>query len=266
MTKTKAIGIFDSGIGGLTVMQQIMHTLPQENIIYFGDTARLPYGEKSPETIIRYSIENTHFLLSHDVKAIVVACNTATALAIDELGKQFQIPLIGVIEPGVEKAIELSKTGNIAVLGTRGTINSGVYSREIWKRKPEAIILPIACPLLVPLVEENFIDHAVTRMILKDYLKPIIESNVDTVLLGCTHYPLLANLIQEEVGPDKKVINSASACAQRLRHVLHKSDLANTQEQRSFQRFFVSDDPHRFQTMGKGFLGIPIEINKVERA
>lgn len=265
MSQSRAIGIFDSGLGGLTVMQQIMKALPYENLIYFGDTARVPYGEKSPETILRYSIENTEFLLQHQVKAIVVACNTATACAIEELGRLFDVPLVGVIEPSVERAIEVSESGRIAVLGTRATVNSGIYQREIMKRNPKASVISIACPLLVPLVEENFIAHPATRMILKEYLQSIHLEDIDTIVLGCTHYPLLAHLIEDELGPRKTVVNSAAACAEKLRQLLNLHDIVNNKKITATQKFFVSDDPLKFQSMGKDFLGIPIEITKVSR-
>lgn len=266
MIRSKAIGIFDSGIGGLTVMKQIMRALPFENLIYFGDTARLPYGEKSAETVLRYSIENTEFLMQHEVKAIVIACNTATACALEELSRMFNIPLIGVIEPSVENAVEASKGGKIAVLGTRATIHSGIYQREIKRRNPKATVLAIACPLLVPLVEENYISHPATRMILKDYLKPVHQEDIDTVVLGCTHYPLLAHMIEEELGPGKRVINSAAACAEKLRKLLKVYDIYNSNDSPVSHQFFVSDDPLKFQSLGKDFLGMPIEINKVHPA
>jgi glutamate racemase len=263
MNKDKAIGIFDSGIGGLTVMREVMRTLPSENLIYFGDTARVPYGEKSPETILRYSIENTEFLMQHQVKAIVVACNTATACALGELTKKFPVPLMGVIEPSVEKALAISPRGRIAVLGTKATINSGIYQKEIVKRNPEASVLPIACPLLVPLVEENFISHPASRMILREYLKPIRQREIDTVVLGCTHYPLLAHLIEEELGPDIQVVNSAAACAENLSKLLGKSDIYNSNPGTVSHKFYVSDDPQKFRSMGNKFLGMPIEITEI---
>jgi glutamate racemase len=263
MIQSKAIGIFDSGLGGLTVMQQIMNALPNENLIYFGDTARVPYGEKSPETILRYSIENTEFLLQHQVKAIVIACNTATACALEELRHLYDIPLIGVIEPSVERAIAISRNHKIAVLGTRATINSGIYEREILKRSPQASVISIACPLLVPLVEENFIAHPATRMILKEYLRSLHLEDIDTVVLGCTHYPLLSHLIEDEVGSYRTVINSAAACAEKLRELLTFHQICNDKHEPSSQKFFVSDDPIKFQSLGKQFLGIPIEITKV---
>jgi glutamate racemase len=262
MTRSKAIGIFDSGIGGLTVMQEVMQALPNESLIYFGDTARVPYGEKSPETILRYSIENTEFLINQQVKAIVVACNTATACALEKLSLLYEIPLLGVIEPSVEKAVEASPSGKIAVLGTRVTINSGIYEREILLRNPKASVLSLACPLLVPLVEENFIAHPSTRMILREYLKPIILEDIDTVVLGCTHYPLLAHMIEEELGPTKQVINSASACAEKLRNLLNIKDIYNNSPIAS-HKYYVSDDPLKFQSMGRQFLGMPIEITSV---
>jgi len=262
---TKAIGIFDSGIGGLTVMQQVMQALPHERIIYFGDTARVPYGEKSRETIVRYSFENTVFLLNKDIKALVVACNTASAFALETLKEKFSIPLIGVIEPGVKKAIEVSVNKRIAVLGTRGTVSSGIYQVEIQKHHPKAYVLPIACPLLVPLIEEHFITHPATRMILREYLKTIRENRIDTVLLGCTHYPLLGEMIQEELGEEVTVLNSASACADKLRIVLEEGKLQASSDAHQQHQFYVSDDPHKFQIIGKKFLGIPIENTRIWR-
>ncbi len=253
----KPIGMFDSGVGGLTVLREVQHTLPKESVVYFGDTARIPYGEKSPETVIRYSIENTRFLLEHAIKALVIPCNTATAHAIDKLKDLLDIPVIGVIEPGAEKAVSLSKHGRIGVLGTRGTIYSEVYQREIVKRMPGAEVTAIACPLFVPFVEENF-RHPALQLIVKEYLQPLREKRVDTLLLGCTHYPLLQDLIQREVGEHVAIVDSASTCAEALAGILKSFDIQQTSANQPNYQFFVSDDPHKFQKNGSLFLGAAI--------
>ncbi|MEI8365039.1 MAG: glutamate racemase [Parachlamydiaceae bacterium] len=254
---TKPIGMFDSGLGGLTVMQQLVHKMPHEDIIYFGDTARLPYGGKSRETIIRYSIENAIFLIEKDVKILVVACNTATSHALDRLQQIFGIPVIGVIDPGAERAVETSSTQRIAVLATKGTIHSEAYQKAIRQLAPNAFVFPVACPLFVPLVEEGCLHHPATRLIVRDYLKPIKEQGVDTILLGCTHYPMLKALIQEEVGDHVTLVDSGSACAERVSSVLNTLNLQKNTSP-PFYQYFVSDDPHQFQTLGSAFLGFPI--------
>lgn len=191
---SQAIGLFDSGVGGLTVMQEIMKLLPHERLIYFGDTARVPYGNKGTRTIIRYSIENTICLLEKNIKLMVVACNTASALALPQLRRLFNLPIVGVIEPGAEKAVAATRNQRIAVLGTKATIQSGAYQTAIKKIAPHAAVIPIACPLFVPLVEEQWLDHPATHLIVREYLRPLQEQNVDTILLGCTHYPLLSTV------------------------------------------------------------------------
>jgi glutamate racemase len=254
-----AIGMFDSGIGGLTVMRQLVRVLPRERIVYFGDTARLPYGEKSRETIIRYSIENAIFLLERNIKLLVVACNTASAHAIEKLQQIFNIPIIGVIEPGAEKAVQVSRNGQIAVLGTKGTIHSQMYQKAISSRRPDAVVLPIACPLFAPLIEEQFIDHQATRLIVKEYLKPLQEHPVDTILFGCTHYPLLRELIQEEIGPDVAIVDSATTCAEKVEKVLQTHQLGSISTTLPVHQYFVSDDAPKFQKLGQAFLGAPIQ-------
>jgi len=257
--QNQAIGIFDSGIGGLTVMQELMKRLPHEPLIYFGDTARLPYGEKSPEAIIRYSIENAIFLMEQNIKLLVIACNTASAFALEKLQKIFSIPILGVIEPGAENAVQSTRNQHIAVLGTKGTIKSGVYQREIEKKMPKARVVSIACPLFVPLVEERFFHHPAARLIVKEYLAPLHEQKVDTVLLGCTHYPLLKQLIMEELPSSLVIVDSASTCAEKVADILKLHHLANATDQKPYHRYFVSDDPKKFQSLGTDFLGSPID-------
>lgn len=253
-----AIGVFDSGVGGLTVMQQMMHVLPCERFIYFGDTARVPYGEKSPETIIRYSIENSIFLMEHKIKLLVVACNTASAYSLEKLRTLFHIPIVGVVEPGVSAVLAKTKNKRIAILGTKGTIKSDVYQVAIKERDPDAHVISIACPLFVPLVEERLVDHLATRLLIKEYLAPLKEEQVDTVLLACTHYPLLRTLIQEELGPDVNVVDSATTCAEQVAALLQAQEGSGQHVIENAATFFVSDDPEKFRLIGKDFLGMHI--------
>lgn len=253
------IGIFDSGLGGLTVMKQIIHTLPKEDIVYFGDTARLPYGEKSQETIIRFSSENSRFLLDKNVKAIVVACSTASSLALDHLRKEFSIPIIGTIHPGAKCAVESSKTGRIAVLGTKGTINSRSFEKTIHTYDKGAFVLPIACPLLVPLVEEHFATHKAAELIVEEYLKPLKENAIDTIILGCTHYPLIKDLIAAVAGPKVTIIDPSLACAETVSRCLAERSLAREASDKVSRSYYVSDDAAKFQFLGKAILGMPIE-------
>jgi glutamate racemase len=257
MTDTKRagcrIGIFDSGVGGLTVMKQIIRLLPHADIVYFGDTARLPYGGKSPETITRYSIENAIFLLKEEsIQFLVVACNTASACAIGHLQQIFNIPIVGTIMPGAEKSVEVTRNGRIAIIGTKATIASGAYQREIQQLLPNAQLFPIACPLFVPLVEEQFVDHDATKMVIQTYLEPLIGSGVDTLLLGCTHYPLLREVIQEVVGEGITLVDPASSCAEAVSKLF--SQPPSHSSLKPEYRYFVSDDPHKFQLLGEKFL------------
>lgn len=242
------IGIFDSGLGGLTVMRAIREACPSENLIYFGDTARVPYGGKSPETIIRYSLESAIFLMEQDIKMLVIACNTASSYAVDKLKGVFNIPIIDVIEPGAERATSVTKNGHIGVLGTKATIQSGAYQKAIHKRLPDAQVYSYACPLFVPLTEERFLNHPATELIVKEYLEPLKKAQIDTLLLGCTHYPVLKPLIQKEL-PGVQIVDSASTCAERVKKLTTPSD------QKGSLQFFVSDDPAKFQSIGPSFFG-----------
>lgn len=268
------IGIFDSGVGGLTVVQHVFRLLPHESIVYFGDTARLPYGGKSRETIIRYSIENAIFLMEKNIKALVIACNTASSYARDRLQQIFNLPVIGTIGPGAARAVQVTHNGRIGILGTKATIASGSYQQEIGRLLPDAILFPIACPLLVPLVEENFMHHEATQLIIRSYLEPLKDSAIDTLLLGCTHYPLLKEQIQDAVGADVTLVDSAAACAEALAEVLEVTQLAVKQrqgegaglgERGAFPKhsYFVSDDPEKFQNLGRAFLGEAMPLGLV---
>jgi glutamate racemase len=251
-----ALGIFDSGVGGLTVMQAIKRLLPHENLIYFGDTARVPYGNKSPETIIRYSLENAAFLSKQHIKLMVVACNTSNAFAMPMLKELYSIPIIGVIEPGAEKAVAVTRNQRIGVLGTKATIQSGAYQQAIKELLPEAEVMALACPLFVPLVEERYLDHPATKLIIQDYLAPLKNQGIDTLLLGCTHYPFLKHLIQEEMGPDVTLVDSAITCAEKIASTLKNQDLSFQADVK--HRYFVSDDPEKFRKQAEALFGYPL--------
>jgi glutamate racemase len=260
------IGVFDSGIGGLTVVRELMRQLPAERIIYFGDTARVPYGPKSPETVRRYSREITSYLLGEGVKVVVVACNTATAHALPTLQEEFSLPVLGVVEPGARAAARATTTGRIGVIGTAGTIASGAYERAIRALAPHAQIAARACPLFVPLVEEGWLDTPATRLIAREYLAPLAATHVDTLVLGCTHYPLLKPLLAEELGSTVRLIDSAEQTAAATASVLAERELcapAGTGALPS-HRFISSDAPEQFLRLAQRFLGTPIErVEKV---
>ncbi len=258
--RRSSIGIFDSGFGGLTVMNAIRHVLPHENIIYFGDTARLPYGNKSAETIVRYSIENATFLMEQGIKILVIACNTACSYAIEQLESLFDIPVIGIIAPAVEQVTKLTK-GHVAILGTRATIASGVYQKHFSHNIPGAHLTAISCPLFVPLVEEGYIEHPMTEIVAQEYLRPLKlkHKEVDTVLLACTHYPFLKDIIQKELGEGVTLIDPAFSCADYIKTVLQQKGMVNDQNELPHYQFYVSDDPEKFRLLGKTFLNYPIE-------
>jgi glutamate racemase len=256
--RSAPIGVFDSGLGGLTVAHAIMRQLPAESLVYFGDTARVPYGPKSPETVRRYSLEIAAWLLAQGVKAIVVACNTATAHALPALRDELEVPVIGVVEPGARAAVRASRTGRIGVIATNGTIKSGAYVRAIHAEAPDAHVTALACPLFVPLVEEGWTEHEATRAIAREYLAPFMSDQVDTLVLGCTHYPLLKPMIAEIVGPDVRLIDSAEETAADTRRMLSETSLGAASGEGSY-RFVASDDQQQFLTLGQRFFGDTIE-------
>jgi glutamate racemase len=249
------IGVFDSGLGGLTVVRAIYERLPDESTIYFGDTARVPYGPKSPETVRRYSLEILHWLLSQRVKAVVIACNTSTAHALDALRAVSPVPVIGVIEPGARAAVAAAPHGTIGVIGTAGTIASGAYERAIHHRDPEARVFQQACPLFVPLVEEGWFEHPAAELVAREYLAPLAGEQVQALVLGCTHYPLLKPLLQRVMGPETALIDSAAETARALAKVLEREGIAAAPGQASTHRFVVSDDAPRFLSVGMKFIG-----------
>jgi glutamate racemase len=257
---SQPIGVFDSGIGGLTVAREIMRQLPHESSIYFGDTARVPYGPKSPDTVIRYSREITSFLKAQGVKAVVVACNTATAHALPTLRAENDLPIIGVIEPGSRAAARVTKAGNIGVIGTQGTINSRAYEKAIAAELPTANIIARACPLFVPLVEEGWLETDATNLIAREYLGSFVDANVDTLVLGCTHYPLLKRAIGEVVGRTVRLIDSAEETAAETAATLKEAGLARVNGDESpTYRFIASDAPDQFLRVGQRFLGAAID-------
>lgn len=252
------IGIFDSGIGGLTVLKQLRALMPNERLIYFGDTARIPYGTKSRRLIQRYALEDAAFLMQHQVKMIVVACNTASALAINVLDK-LDIPVTGVVKPGARAACAKNNNRDIAVLGTLATINSRAYDQAILDAGHSGAIYTQACPLLVPLVEEGWIDGDITEMTLRKYLKNIDFNTIGSLVLGCTHYPLLAPLIQKIVGNDVKLIDSGFETAWLVKEKLQKLKMLNPETKHEPDIFYVSDIPQKFQEIGSRFLGASLQ-------
>ncbi|HYR78768.1 MAG TPA: glutamate racemase [Candidatus Dormibacteraeota bacterium] len=254
----RPIGVFDSGIGGLTVLKALTSALPGEDFIYLGDTARLPYGTKSNEVIIRYSKENTEFLLAKGIKMLVVACNTSSAVALDAIASDTMVPVIGVIEPGARAAVKASRNGKIGVIGTEATIASGAYTRAIQRLGRKSEIYTRACPLLVPLAEEGWIDNEVAERTVAHYLESLKQSGIDTLLLGCTHYPLLRAMFAQILGASVRIVDSATATAVEVRDRLRLLRLAKRGADGS-QSFFVTETPDRFVRVGRRFLGPQVE-------
>lgn len=250
----KGIGIFDSGIGGLTVVKEILRQLPRENIIYFGDTARVPYGTKSAKLVSRYGIQDARFLMSLGIKLLVVACNTVSAIGLEKLTKEIAVPLVGVIEPGCRDAVKATENKRIGVIGTEATISSGIYAKIVRGLDHGVEVVCKACPLFVPLIEVGWLDGEVTRLTARRYLSGM-KGQIDTLILGCTHYPLLKSILQEEVGEQTAVINSARAVATRVKEVLEEGGLLTASNDNGCHRYFVSDDPDKFRRMAKLFLG-----------
>ncbi len=265
MIKDCPIGVFDSGIGGLTVVKRLNEILPNENIIYFGDTARVPYGSKSNETVIEYAIQDAKFLVNKNVKMIIVACNTASSVALEELQSKFDIPVIGMIEPGAKYALENTKKGKIGVIGTYATISNKAYSHQLRSLKSDLEIFEKACPLFVPLAEEGMTDHKATELIAQDYLSPLKENEIDTLILGCTHYPILADVISKVIGENVALVDSGIAAAKEVSDYLNGRGIKNDSNNIGYVEFYVSDVQTKFKEVAERFLGRPIkEINKVE--
>ena len=252
-----ALGIFDSGVGGLTVVRSVQDLLPGEDVIYLGDTARLPYGSKSPETIRQFAAEDVHFLLGKGVKAIVVACNTATAHALPEFWKNSPVPVMGVIEPGVEAALANADADRIGIIATRGTICSHAYQHALATRRRGLMIHGVATPLLVPLIEENWIAEQVTRDILQKYLEPLMAKGIDTLMLACTHYPLLIPLLRDVLPDDVRLVDSATTCAEHLKVMLESKGLLNGKSDDGNLEIHLTDLSEQFEELARRFLKSP---------
>ena len=255
------IGVFDSGVGGLTVVRSLRQRLPDESIAYLGDTARIPYGTRSPATIERYAVQNARFLEAQNIKMLVIACNTASALALDRLRElKPDLPTIGVIEPGARQAVRTSRSGRIGVIGTEATIASGAYTAAIHSLRPDAVVTSRACPLFVALAEEGWSQHAdATRLIAAKYLEPLREAGVDTLVLGCTHYPILREVIADAVGPEVSLIDSGEAVAADVADLLARESMLSGSASGSASQYYVTDAAARFRRVAEVFLGEPLE-------
>jgi glutamate racemase len=259
----RPIGVFDSGVGGLTVLRELFRALPGESFLYVGDTARVPYGTKSAETVTRYATEiANHVIARHDIKMLVVACNTASSLALPVLKRIYRIPVVGMIDPCVRRAASLAKRDAIGVIGTAGTVRSGSYEQALRQAIPRARIKSIPCPLLVALAEEGWVDHPVTRAVVADYLAPLRDAPPDALILGCTHYPVLKGPIREFLGDGTALIDSAEEAARVVDVLLSEGGIRND-DRASGVRFLVTDDPERFARIGEAFFGAG--MNGVER-
>lgn len=248
------IGVFDSGVGGLTVAKEIMKALPKESIVYYGDTARVPYGSKSAETVTVYSRQIARFLMSQKVKAIVVACNTVSALALETIKNEFNVPFIGVVKPGAKMAAQATRNKRVGIIATEGTISSGIYETFLKKTSPEVEVFGKACPLFVPLAEEGWLEDEVTKLVAERYLRELKEKQVDTLVLGCTHYPLLRGIIGEVMGPEVTLVNPAYETARELCYVLEDNHLLCEGNTTPVHRFFVSDGAEKFRRIANSIL------------
>lgn len=261
----KPIGIFDSGLGGLTVFKAIRKLMPHENLIYFGDTARVPYGTKSRDTVIAFSLEIAKYLISRRIKLLVIACNTASSVALNEVRKKVKIPVVGVIHPGLDVAIQLTRNRRILVIGTNATVSSHAYLKSLRKKVKNARIIEKACPLFVPLVEEGWLEKKVTRMVAHEYLNPLKKFGFDTLILGCTHYPLLKNVLKRIIGKHVAIVDSAEAVAMEVFRNLVKKGMLNTNTNLGYSRFIVSDDPLKFKKLAREILKIDVRDVEVKR-
>ncbi|TKJ39767.1 glutamate racemase [candidate division LCP-89 bacterium B3_LCP] len=252
--KPQPIGIFDSGVGGLTVARQIIKLLPEESIVYFGDTARVPYGTKSDRIVREFTWEDCLFLLWHGVKLIVAACNTASAIALDELDRYLQIPVVGVIKPGARAAAESTQRGIVGVIGTQATVDSKSYQKEIHRIDPDIQVHVTSCPLFVPLAEEGWTEGEIPKLIAEKYLQPLLLENIDTLILGCTHYPLLKPLLQDILGDEVTMVDSALETAKDVAALMTAQDMLSSDPDPQ-RNFYVSDLPRRFEDLGQRFLG-----------
>ena len=265
MDKNAPIGVFDSGVGGLTVAREIMRQIPNERIVYFGDTARVPYGSKSKDNIIKFSRQIIRFLQTENVKAIVIACNTASALALDEMQQEFDLPILGVVKPGAKVAVETTANKRIGLIGTEANIRSGVYTRYIKSLDDEAKVFEKACPLFVPLVEEGWLHDDITLQVASRYLEELKEKDIDTLIMGCTHYPLIRSTIRKVTGDEVNLVNPAYETAIELKNLLERDNLANkcdVDSPSSMYRFYVSDAEEKFKLFANSILPFDITMTK----
>ena len=265
MEKNAPIGVFDSGVGGLTVAREIMRQIPNERIVYFGDTARVPYGSKSKDNIIKFSRQIIRFLQTENVKAIVIACNTASALALDEMQQEFDLPILGVVKPGAKVAVETTANKRIGLIGTEANIRSGVYTRYIKSLDDEAKVFEKACPLFVPLVEEGWLHDDITLQVASRYLEELKEKDIDTLIMGCTHYPLIRSTIRKVMGDKVNLVNPAYETAIELKNLLERDNLANkcdVDSPSSMYRFYVSDAEEKFKLFANSILPFDITMTK----
>ena len=265
MDKNAPIGVFDSGVGGLTVAREIMRQIPNERIVYFGDTARVPYGSKSKDNIIKFSRQIIRFLQTENVKAIVIACNTASALALDEMQQEFELPILGVVKPGAKVAVETTANKRIGLIGTEANIRSGVYTRYIKSLDDEAKVFEKACPLFVPLVEEGWLHDDITLQVASRYLEELKEKDIDTLIMGCTHYPLIRSTIRTVMGDKVNLVNPAYETAIELKNLLERDNLANkcdVDSPSSMYRFYVSDAEEKFKLFANSILPFDITMTK----
>lgn len=263
-SKNRPIGIFDSGVGGLTVVKEVFKALPNEEIVYLGDTARVPYGTKSLETIKRFSIENVKFLMRFNVKLIIVACNTSSSISLPILRNTFKIPIVGVIKPGVKKALSLTKNCKVGIIGTPATVKSRTYEKEIKQISKDIKVFSKACPLFVPLAEEGWTNGSITSEIAKKYLKSFSRKKIDTLVLGCTHYPLLKNVISKAIGKSVRIIDSASSVVDEVKDILKAKGILSNTSRKPKHIFFATDAVEHFVKLGERFLGR--KIKKAKRA
>ncbi len=259
---SKPIGVFDSGIGGLTVVRTLRQQLPHENIVYFGDTARVPYGPKSSQVVREYAAQDTDFLISQNVKMIVIACNTVSSVALDVVQKRAKLPVVGVIQPGAENALQATKNKRIGVIGTLTTILSNTYTNTIRQLDSSIEVFSKSCPLFVPLAEEGFIEHPATELIAKEYLFELKIQKIDTLVLGCTHYPILKNVIKKVMDEKVQLIDSGESAAAQVANILDLQGLRNPSTLKANIQYFVSDIPHKFVEIGERFLGQKMGVVK----
>ena len=260
----RPIGVFDSGIGGLTVLKEVFRKLPDESTLYLGDTARVPYGIRSAETVTRYSFENTGFLVSMGIKVLVVACNTVSAVSLEEIKGKLSMPVIGVIEPGARAAVRATRNKNVGVIGTEATVNSGAYARIIRAIDASIRVFSLPCPLFVPLAEEGLTDDAIATMVAERYLKNLKEKGIDTLVLGCTHYPLLKDVIGKVMGEGITLIDSATETVSEIKETLVRNDIKGSPSRQPLRKFYVTDAPEKFLKVGERFLGEKIaHIEKI---